>query len=175
MVLKLNEFDSNCINDSYEFDSNCIKDSYEFDSNCINDSYEFDSNCINDSYEFDSNCINDSYEFDSNCINDSYEFWFLNFVVTAPAGFPDHPHRGLEFECVISSVHISLIHCPNFVFNSLRWKQDLRQWPTCYRYAQGLLILPLSIVVWISLIKLLYENAMLKEEETKCLFESFLV
>lgn len=44
----------------------------------------------------------------SNDIYDSYIIWFLNFAVTAPAGFPDHPHRGLEYECSITGILIVL-------------------------------------------------------------------
>lgn len=36
-----------------------------------------------------------------NDIYNSYDICFLNFAVTAPAGFPDHPHRGLKFGCLI--------------------------------------------------------------------------
>lgn len=38
------------------------------------------------------------------------DFVILNFAVTAPAGFPDHPHRGSAFIPSISFFVCKIIH-----------------------------------------------------------------
>ena len=84
-------------------------------------------------------------------------------AVSAPAGFPDHPHRGLFLALSLSTLSFSwenfTLHnerpklgwfsflCFSFVFSF----QVLRQLPTCYRYVQ--LVIPLFIRTYFSATK----------------------
>lgn len=78
-------------------------------------------------------------------------FIILLFVlaVTAPAGFPDHPHRGLMI--LLSSSFWNLLYPMKLASDhdsnnrsSFSSSQGSRQWPTCCRYVR-LSILALGI------------------------------